>query len=70
MNMSETISTSVSAAAIFSAEESWGRPPNRKDIVGGTDHFSVVALRKYFSGMAISFSIRIQNPALSSLGIK
>ena len=30
--MSDTISTSVSAAAIFSAEESWGRPPKRKDI--------------------------------------
>lgn len=38
LNMSDTISTSVSAAAIFSAEESWGRPPKRKDIfvVGGT----------------------------------
>ncbi len=33
LNMSETISTSVSAAAIFSAEESWGRLPKRKDIV-------------------------------------
>lgn len=32
LNISETISTSVSAAAIFSAEESWGRPPKRKDI--------------------------------------
>jgi hypothetical protein len=31
--MSETISTSVSAAAIFSAEESWGRLPKRKDMV-------------------------------------
>ena len=30
--MSETISTSVSAAAIFSADESWGRPPKRKDM--------------------------------------
>ena len=29
----ETISTSVSAAAIFCSEESWGRPPKRKDIV-------------------------------------
>lgn len=27
LNMSETISTSVSAAAIFSAEEGCGRPP-------------------------------------------
>ena len=35
LNMSETISTSVSAAAIFSAEESWGRAPKRKDILGG-----------------------------------
>lgn len=34
LNMSDTISTSVSAAAIFSAEESCGRPPKRKDIVG------------------------------------
>ena len=33
LNMSETISTSVSAAAIFSAEESWGRPPKRKDML-------------------------------------
>lgn len=33
--MSDTISTSVSAAAIFSAEESWGRPPKRKDIFEG-----------------------------------
>lgn len=33
LNMSDTISTSVSAAAIFSAEESWGLPPKRKDIV-------------------------------------
>ena len=31
--MSEMSSTSVSAAAIFSAEESCGRLPNRKDIV-------------------------------------
>lgn len=30
--MSDTISTSSSAAAIFSADESWGRPPKRKDI--------------------------------------
>lgn len=36
LNMSETISTSVSAAVIFSAEESWDRPPNRKDILKGT----------------------------------
>ncbi len=36
LNMSDTISTSVSAAAIFSAEESWGRPPKRKDIVSCT----------------------------------
>lgn len=37
LNMSETISTSVSAAAIFSAEEGCARlpPPNMKDIVGG-----------------------------------
>jgi hypothetical protein len=33
LNKSETISTSVSAAAIFCSEESWGRPPNRKDMV-------------------------------------
>lgn len=33
LSMSETISTSSSAAAIFSAEESCGRPPNRKDMV-------------------------------------
>ena len=32
--MSENISTSVSAAAIFSAEESWGRELKRKDMVG------------------------------------
>lgn len=32
-NISEIISTSCSAAAIFSAEESCGRPPKRKDIV-------------------------------------
>ena len=32
-NISEIISTSCSAAAIFSAEESWGRPPKRKDIL-------------------------------------
>lgn len=31
--MSETISISASAAAIFSAEEGWGRPPKRKDMV-------------------------------------
>ena len=54
LNMSETISTSVSAAAIFSAEESWGRPPKRKDIVSGTDYFSVGTLRKKKSVMAIS----------------
>jgi hypothetical protein len=36
LNMSETISTSVSAAAIFSAEVGCGRPPpNRKDMVEG-----------------------------------
>ena len=34
LSMSETISTSVSAAASFSAEEGWGRPaPKRYDIV-------------------------------------
>ena len=33
--MSEMSSTSVSAAAIFSAEESCGRLPKRKDIVDG-----------------------------------
>ncbi len=33
LNMSETISNSVSAAAIFSALESCGRPPNRKDML-------------------------------------
>lgn len=32
LNISETISTSVSAAAIFSADESCGRPPNKNDI--------------------------------------
>lgn len=30
LNISETISTSVSAAAIFSAEEGCGRPPPNK----------------------------------------
>jgi hypothetical protein len=35
LNMLETISISASAAAIFSAEEGWGRPwPKRKDIFG------------------------------------
>lgn len=33
LNISEIISTSVSAAAIFSADDNWGFPPNRKDIV-------------------------------------
>lgn len=33
--MSETISTSVSAAEIFSAEDILGGPPKRKDIVEG-----------------------------------
>ena len=33
LNMSDTISISVSAAAIFSADEGWGRPPKRKDIL-------------------------------------
>lgn len=33
LNISDIISTSVSAAAIFSVEESWGRPPKRKDIL-------------------------------------
>ena len=37
LNMSEIISTSVSAAAIFSAEESCGFPPKRKDILGVYD---------------------------------
>ena len=36
VSMSLTISTSVSAAAIFCSEESWGRPPKRKDILEGT----------------------------------
>jgi hypothetical protein len=31
--MSDTISISASAAAIFCSEESWGRPPKRKDIL-------------------------------------
>lgn len=34
--MSEMSSTSVSAAAIFSAEESCGRLPKRKDILDGS----------------------------------
>ena len=33
LNMSETISTSVSAAAIFSAEDILGGPPKRKDMM-------------------------------------
>lgn len=33
LNISETISTSVSAAAIFSAEDIFGGPPKRKDMV-------------------------------------
>lgn len=33
LNISETISTSVSAAAIFSAEDILGGPPKRKDMV-------------------------------------
>lgn len=49
LNKSETISTSVSAAAIFCSEESWGRPPKRKDMVTsvfeGCDYYcSVVNL--------------------------
>jgi len=36
LNMSDTISISVSAAAIFSADDSWGRPPKRKDMTAGT----------------------------------
>lgn len=40
LNMSDTISTSVSAAAIFSAEESWGRPPKRKDIMSNERLFA------------------------------
>ena len=35
LNMSEMSSTSVSAAAIFSAEDSCGRLPKRNDIVNG-----------------------------------
>ena len=35
MNISVTISTSVSAAAIFSAEDILGGPPKRKDILTG-----------------------------------
>lgn len=37
LNMSEIISISFSAAAIFSALESCGLPPNRKDIVDWTE---------------------------------
>lgn len=33
LNMSVTISTSVSAAAIFCSEESLGAPPKRKDMM-------------------------------------
>lgn len=33
LSMSETISTSSSAAAIFSADESCGLAPNKKDMV-------------------------------------
>lgn len=39
LSMSETISTSSSAAAIFSADDSCGRPPKRKDMVYGVDGF-------------------------------
>lgn len=31
--MSETMSISASAAAIFCSDESWGRPPKRKDMI-------------------------------------
>lgn len=38
LNMSETNSTSVSAAAIFSAEDGCGRPaPKRKDMMAEVD---------------------------------
>lgn len=46
--MSETISTSVSAAAIFSDEESWGRPPKRKDMMS-----CYLALQKFVEGQSV-----------------
>jgi hypothetical protein len=48
LNISDIISTSVSAAAIFSAEESCGRPPpNRNDIVMNGANFKRRAARVY-----------------------
>lgn len=44
LSMSETISTSSSAAAIFSADDSCGRPPNRKDMIYGVGFFGVDVL--------------------------
>lgn len=37
MYISETISISASAAAIFSADVGCGRPPKRKDMLGKFD---------------------------------
>ena len=48
LNMLETISISASAAAIFSAEEGWGRPwPKRKDI------FGCVCVCVWFEGLGV-----------------
>lgn len=41
LSMSETISTSSSAAAIFSADDSCGRPPNKNDMVYDVGLFGV-----------------------------
>ena len=49
LNILETISISASAAAIFSAEEGWGRapPPKRKDM------FAVLVLGSVESGVVV-----------------
>lgn len=44
--MSEIISTSVSAAAIFSAEDILGGPPKRKDMVLVIEKVIVIYTRK------------------------
>lgn len=57
--MSETISTSVSAAAIFSADESWGRPPKRKDMIAARVDRYLEMVTGLWTGSAAGSMMRV-----------
>lgn len=63
LNMSVTISTSVSAAAIFCSEESLGAPPKRKDMMTMCSEGGVVLAE--VSQLVADFNIRRAIPGVN-----